>query len=97
MAEKTQEWWVYIIVTETGSLYTGISTDIHRRFKEHSDDSSGKGAKYFRSNKPVSIVFKEPHIGRSEASKREAYIKKLSRRQKCELIGREYKPIKRKD
>lgn len=78
-------WYVYIIENEKGFLYTGITTDIERRFLEHT--SGIKGAKFFRSSDPKTLKYVEEHPNRSEASKREAQIKKLSKKQKLELIG----------
>ena len=89
-------WWIYMVETENGKLYTGITTDIKRRFKEHSGAAGKKGAKFFRSDKPKKIVFQESSKNRSEASKREAEIKKLTRREKCLLAGVSYKSIQRK-
>lgn len=81
---KNQSWYVYIIQTEKGHLYTGITTDIERRFKEHA--SSPKGAKYFGISAPLEILFKKRFSDRSSASKFEASVKKLKRIQKEELI-----------
>lgn len=78
-------WYVYIIQTEKNKLYTGIATDVKRRFKEH---QTGKGAKYFRTDRPVLIVYTERKRNRSTASKREAAIKKLTRPKKLELISK---------
>lgn len=76
-------WSVYIILTRKNRFYTGISTDIERRFQQH---LNGRGAKFFRGDGPIRIVFRENGLSRSEASKREASIKKLSRAQKERLI-----------
>jgi putative endonuclease len=95
MTETKRQWWVYIVVAESGSLYTGISTDVDRRFDEHCQIKLGKGAKFFRSDKAVAVVYKEPLADRSEASKRESVIKKMSRRQKCQLVKMPYKPVER--
>lgn len=76
-------WFVYIILASDESLYTGISTDIERRFAEHSD---GRGAKYFRGRKPVRVCYREHCQDRSTALKRELHIKKLSKCKKNELI-----------
>lgn len=81
---KSKNWWVYIIETEKGHLYTGITTDIERRFKEHA--SGKKGAKYFGVSAPSSILFKKKFPDRSTASKFEAAVKKLPRSQKLDLI-----------
>lgn len=79
-------WYVYIIETEKGHLYTGITTDIQRRFKEHS--GSKKGAKFFSVSAPVAILFKKKFPDRSSASKFEAAVKKLKREDKVKLIAR---------
>lgn len=88
---ETTCWYVYMVLTEKQFLYTGIATDIERRFQEHCDIFQGlpaaKGAKYFRGNQPLKIVYQEQHSSRSSASKREAEIKRMTRQQKQQLIG----------
>lgn len=76
-------WSVYIIRCGDGSLYTGISTDVERRFRQH---QSGKGAKFFRSRRPLAVAFQEIGHDKSSASCREAEIKKMSRQDKLALI-----------
>lgn len=78
------EWFVYIIEAENGFFYTGITTDLDRRFSEH--QSGQGGARFFHTSSAKKIVFHEPHLDRSSASKREAAIKKLSRKAKIALI-----------
>lgn len=78
-------YYVYILECEDGSLYTGITTDLERRFKEHQE---GKGGAYTRAHKPIKIVFAEQHEDRSSASKREAEIKSFTRQQKINLTNR---------
>jgi putative endonuclease len=56
------------------SLYTGFTTDIARRVRQH---NAGLGAKYTRARRPVQLVFKEEHATKSEALKRESEIKRL--------------------
>lgn len=74
-----------MIRTSDGQLYTGITTDIQRRWQEH---LTGKGgARYFRARKPQSLSFLEEHPDRSSASKREAAIKKLSKAEKELLVA----------
>jgi putative endonuclease len=77
-------WYVYLILTKKNKLYTGISTDPQRRFQEHL--SGKKGAKYFRQDPPIRIVYQEESPNRSDATKRELQIKKMTRKQKEELI-----------
>jgi len=78
-------WFVYMIRASDDSLYTGITTDVQRRFKEHC--SPDKGARFFRGRKPLEVVYTETHPDRSSALQRESAIKKLSRGEKIELIG----------
>jgi|TARA_B100000035_G_scaffold146591_2_gene124886 putative endonuclease len=77
-------WWVYIVECADGTYYTGITTDIQRRLNEH--NYSFKSAKYTRSRRPVRLVYSEEASNRSEASKRECKIKKLSRQKKTKMI-----------
>jgi putative endonuclease len=79
------EWFVYIILCDDDSLYTGITTDTQRRFQEHL--GSKLRARYFNGRKPLEIMYRETGHDRSSALKREAVIKKLSRRQKQQLIA----------
>ncbi len=76
-------WWVYIILCNDGSLYTGISNDVAGRFAKH---ASGNGAKYFRGRQPVRLVYMESRPDRSSASRRENAVKKLKRAEKWRLI-----------
>lgn len=72
-----------MILASDRSLYTGITTDLARRFAQH---GSGKGAKYFHSQRrPEQVVFHELGHDRASASRREAEIKKLPRREKILL------------
>ena len=76
-------WYLYIIETEKNKFYTGITVDVEKRFYEH---LFGVGAKYFRSDSPNKIIHIEIFSDRSEASKREAQIKKLPKKEKIKLI-----------
>lgn len=78
-------WYVYVILTSKGKLYTGISTDPERRFIEHLCDTK-KGAKYFRSDSPVRFVHVEEFETMSLALKREAAIKKWSSQKKRSMF-----------
>jgi putative endonuclease len=79
------DWVVYIIRCSDNSLYTGVTTDLERRFQEHL--SHPRGAKYFNGRKPMEVVYSEKGHTRSSASQREAAIKKLSRDKKVLLIA----------
>ena len=75
--------YVYILRCIDGSLYTGWTTDLEHRLASHNE---GTGAKYTRSRRPVELVYHEVYETRSEALKREAAIKRLSREKKLALI-----------
>ncbi|MGY6277009.1 GIY-YIG nuclease family protein [Methylomonas sp. MgM2] len=77
-------WSVYIVLCDDGTFYTGISTDVMRRFRQH---QQGKGAKYFRSRRPNRIVFVEKGHSRGSATRREVEIKKMKRKHKVDLIN----------
>jgi len=77
-------WQVYIILCSDASLYTGITTDVARRFAEH---SRGAGARYFRGRTPRQLVYLESGHDRSSASRRELAIKRLRPAAKRALIA----------
>jgi len=79
-----QAWYVYIIEASDSSLYTGVTTDVKRRFTEHQGTS--RAAKYFRGRQALKIVYTETHQDRSSALRRESAIKQLPRADKLELI-----------
>lgn len=78
-------WTLYIVECADKTLYTGITNDLERRIEEH--NTSDKGAKYTRARRPVALVYSCQYNDRSEASKAEYSIKKLSKTQKEELIA----------
>ena len=77
-------WKLYILRCGDGSLYTGITTDVEARLDMH---RSGKGAKYTRGRGPLELIYTEPCGTRSDASKREWAIKKLTREEKMQLCS----------
>lgn len=77
-------WQVYIILCSDDTLYTGITTDIERRMRQHAE---GRGAKYFRGRQPKRLLYLEGGHDRSSASRRELFIKSLKRREKLLLNG----------
>ena len=81
-------WHVYLIRTKMGQLYTGVTQDVPRRFKEHQKEG-GKGAKYLKGKKPLKLVFHKKIGSRSEALKTEAQIKKWPKKKKEALIKNE--------
>jgi|TARA_R110000824_G_scaffold156963_6_gene330374 putative endonuclease len=78
-----KQWVTYMVECSDGSIYTGISNNVSKRVSDH---NNGKGAKYTRSRSPVTLKWSQSCDNRSEASKLEYKIKKLSRKQKLKLI-----------
>lgn len=83
--EMQQTWHVYILRCADGTLYTGITTDIERRLKEH--NSSDRGARYTRSRRPVRLAWSEEAESHAAASRREHDIRKLDRHGKLALLA----------
>jgi putative endonuclease len=79
-------WVVYIVESERGALYTGITTSLSRRLAEHGG-AGGRGARFFRVARPKRVVYCETAADRRGALRREAQIKRLDRRAKLALIG----------
>ena len=77
-----KQWVVYMVECSDGTIYTGISNDVNKRVLTH---NKGKGAKYTRTRLPVSLKWLSECKNRSEASKLEYYIKRLSRNTKLKL------------
>jgi len=74
----------YILKCSDLTYYTGITTDLKRRIVEH--NNSPLGAKYTRGRRPVKLVYSKRFKNKSTASKEEARIKKMSRKEKIDLI-----------
>jgi len=81
---KGAPWRVYIVETERGTLYTGITTSLERRLAEH---GGGRGARFFRLARPARLRYVEDAADRGGALRREAEIKRLTRRAKLALIA----------
>lgn len=77
------KYFVYIIRCHDNSLYTGITTNVQRRYQQH---ILGNGAKYTRAHKPRSLEAYWSCANKSQASKMEYYIKKLNKQQKEDVI-----------
>lgn len=77
-------WFVYTLLCEDGSLYTGYTNNIQQRFSTH---KNGKGGRYTRSHKPLKIVHQERFATQSEALKRESQIKSWSRQRKITTLN----------
>lgn len=79
-----KKYYLYILECSDSTLYTGITTDLHRRVEEH--NSSNLGAKYTRGRRPVGLIYSKEFDDRSMASKAESLFKKLSKIKKLEAI-----------
>ncbi|HWA52465.1 MAG TPA: GIY-YIG nuclease family protein [Patescibacteria group bacterium] len=77
-------WFVYILLCQDNSFYTGITNNLSKRFKAH---KNGKGAAYTKSHKPVKIIYQEKFPDKSSALKREIEIKKWPKKKKELLIS----------
>ena len=75
--------YAYLLKCSDGSLYAGWTNDPERRLKAH---NNGTASKYTRSRRPVEMVYLEEFETKSEAMKREAALKMMTREQKLELI-----------
>ena len=78
--------YTYLVECSDGTLYCGWTNNIENRLKAHND---GKGAKYTKSRRPVTLVYYETFNTKQEAMQREAKIKRLNRHDKWELIKKE--------
>lgn len=81
--KKAAAWLLYILKCRDNTLYTGITTDVSRRVRQH---NSGIASHYTRSRLPVKLIFSEPCRSRSQALKKEYAMKRLSRKEKEEYI-----------
>jgi putative endonuclease len=84
-------YYVYLLECSDSSYYCGITTDIQRRIVEH--NTSKKGAKYTRSRRPVKLIWSKIVQNRSEATKLEIQIKKLSKKEKIALVLTSEDPV----
>ena len=84
MSPTKRPWFVYLVRCRDGSIYTGITDDVEARLRTH---NLGKGAKYTAQRRPVSLVYQEPHRDQGSAKRREAEIKRWSRRRKDDLVA----------
>ena len=80
-------YYLYIVRCSDNSLYTSITLNVKQKSVEQNE--SKKGAKYTKSRRPVTLVHSEMFDSKSDALKREAYIKNLSREEKNTLVSRE--------
>lgn len=79
------DWYLYLLRCSDGSLYTGITTNVARRFAEHRENTC-IGAKYLRGRRPLMLVFQKKLGSRSLALAVESKVKRLSKKRKEDLI-----------
>ncbi|MEE8120385.1 MAG: GIY-YIG nuclease family protein [Anaerolineales bacterium] len=79
------EWYLYLVRCDDGSLYTGISTDVARRFAQHRGEGVA-GSKYLKGRVPLTLVFQKDLGNKSLALKVERKVKMLSKARKEELV-----------
>ncbi|WP_250461916.1 GIY-YIG nuclease family protein [Microbulbifer litoralis] len=79
-------WFVYLIRTARGTLYTGITRDVERRLEEHRSGGP-KAAKALRGRGPLTLAFQQPVADKSQALKLELQIKKWPRQKKEALVA----------
>jgi len=84
-AEAASPWFIYIVESQAGMLYTGVTTSLSRRLSEHA--SGRRGARWFRFSGPAQLRYVEPAPDRAAAQRREAAIKRLTRQAKLALIN----------
>ncbi len=80
---KRVQWSLYMLRTADGALYTGISTDVDRRFGEH---TRGVGAKALRGRGPLTIVYRVVLGDRSRAQRVEYALKALTKVEKETVV-----------
>ncbi|MGB4247305.1 MAG: GIY-YIG nuclease family protein [Pseudohongiellaceae bacterium] len=82
----SEGWYLYLVRCRNGTLYTGITTDVERRFAEH-QESGTKAARYLRGKGPLELVYTIAAGNRATASALECRIKNLTRADKQSLIA----------
>lgn len=75
--------YMYVVLCQDQSLYTGYSTDVSRRLAQH---NAGKGAKYTRSRRPVRLLYTESFPNQRSAMQAEYAFKQKTRAQKLRYI-----------
>ncbi|SEA76167.1 GIY-YIG nuclease family protein [Alkalimonas amylolytica] len=85
MQPSETDWFFYLLRTNRGQIYTGISTDPQRRLRQHNGELAG-GAKALRGQRPLQLLYQEPYPCRSSASKAEYQFKQLNKQQKEAFI-----------
>jgi len=85
---QDKTWYLYMVRCPNGALYTGITTDVQRRFCEH---QAGKGAKYLRGKSPLTLAYQQDIGSHSDALKAEHAMKKRAKAEKesiCRILSK---------
>ena len=89
--EDVGRWFVYLVQCADGTYYTGVTTDLARRLRQHNGEIVG-GAGYTRGRRPVDLVWSEACVDRSDAQRREYVIRSSPRAEKLRLVETMAKP-----
>ena len=85
-SEDSHQWFVYLMQCADGSFYTGVTTDLARRLRQHNGEIVG-GAGYTRGRRPVDLAWSEACNDRSEAQKREYVVRRRKKKEKFKLAA----------
>ncbi|MEL0151764.1 MAG: GIY-YIG nuclease family protein [Halieaceae bacterium] len=91
--EDSHQWFVYLMQCADGSFYTGVTTDLARRLRQHNGEIVG-GAGYTRGRRPVDLVWSEACNDRSDAQKREYVVRRSPRSEKLRLVANHSSPLR---
>lgn len=94
LAEKPVVWSLYIVRMANGNFYTGIATDVARRFGEH-EASGAKSARALRGKGPLTLMFQREVGNRSEAQSAEYRVKQLAKVEKLALVQQQPEVLER--
>ena len=85
-SEESDRWFVYLVRCADDSFYTGVTTNLARRLRQHNGEIAG-GAGYTRGRRPVDLVWSEACIDRSQAQQREYIVRRSPRAEKLKLAA----------
>ncbi|EEI69957.1 GIY-YIG nuclease family protein [Lentilactobacillus hilgardii] len=84
MGKQIKKYYIYVLLCEDRTLYTGFTTNVEKRFQTH---KLGRGAKYTRSHRPIKILFQKQFPTKHDALSAEYAFKQLTRKQKLQYIN----------
>ena len=83
----TPQWYVYLMRCADNSLYTGVTTDPERRVREHNGEFKGRGAKYTRTRRPVTLAIAIPLPSKIAVYQAEYAIKRMGKSEKESVVS----------